>query len=94
MVAGTILLCGESGSRFGGGMKRGTIAFLGRAPDVGPLPTFEFATRYRPTFLRLYLRHLTARGFPLPQGCWEAEYHRYCGDFLESGKGEVLLRAA
>ena len=94
MIAGTILLCGQAGAHYGAGMKRGTIALLGRSAGAEPLPTFELASRYRPTFLRLYLRRLTACRFPLPQGCWDAEYQRYCGDFLESGKGELLLRAA
>jgi hypothetical protein len=94
MIAGTILLCGGSGARYGAGMKRGTIAILGAEPESEPLPTFRFANRYRPSFLRLYLQHLHERRFPFPQESWDATFHRYCGDFLESGKGELLIRAA
>ena len=94
MIAGTVLLCGESGIRHGAGMKRGTVALLGTASPPDPLPTFKFACAYRPTFLRLFLRHLQQRGFAIPAGCLDAVYRRYCGDFLELGKGELLVRVA
>lgn len=57
------------------------------------LPTFKFACTYRPVFLRFYLRWLASCGFPVPPDCLEAAYHRYCGDFLEEGRGEILVRA-
>lgn len=92
MIAGSILLFGDTGIRFGAGMKRGTIALFGAArPEM--LPTFRFACTYRPTFLRLYLLHLQRQGFPLPEDCLDAEFRRYCGDLLELGKGEVLVRS-
>lgn len=93
MIAGSIFLFGETGIRFGAGMKRGTIALFGPArPEM--LPTFRFACVYRPTFVRLYLRHLQRQGFPLPDECLDAQFRRYCGDLLELGKGEVLVRSA
>ena len=44
MLAGSILLFGDSGIRHGAGMRRGTIAFLGgKGPPL--LPTFRRACR-------------------------------------------------
>jgi formylmethanofuran dehydrogenase subunit C len=94
MIAGTIVLCGETGIRHGAGMKRGTVALLSQAAPFEPVPTFEYACAYQPTFLNLYLHELRSRGFPVPARCMEAVYHRFCGDLLESGKGELLIRAA
>jgi formylmethanofuran dehydrogenase subunit C len=95
MIAGTILIGGEVGIRNGAGMKRGTIGLLG-APtaQIEMLPTFKYATTFRPTFLTFYLRHLAGNGFAVPEGAATAEYRRYCGDFLELGKGEILVRHA
>lgn len=92
MLAGTILLFGEPGIRPGAGMRRGTIGFLGSAAPPDPLPTFRFSCTYRPVFLRFYLKHLVAEGFPVPDEYFDDDYHRYSGDFLESGKGELLVR--
>lgn len=94
MLAGSILVCGEAGVRHGAGMKRGTIAFLGTSPAPLMLPTFKLATIDYPVFLRVYLLYLQRLGFRLPEGCVDASYRRYSGDFLESGKGEILVRQA
>ncbi|MEE3366750.1 MAG: formylmethanofuran dehydrogenase subunit C [Planctomycetota bacterium] len=94
LIAGTIIVGGEAGIRHGAGMKRGTIAFLNPATPLEILPTFRSAGLCRPTFLRLYLKHLAECGWQAPDGSLEAEYHRYNGDFLELGKGELLVRSA
>lgn len=95
MIAGTILIGGEVGIRSGAGMKRGTIGLLNAASEpVDILPTFKYASTYRPTFLTLYFRYLAAHGFAVPAGADGAQYRRYCGDFLELGKGEILIRHA
>ncbi len=92
MIAGSVLVFGEPGIRCGAGMKRGTVGLLGTAtPDI--LPTFRYACTYQPTFLRVYLRQLAQLGFPVPTGAMDASYRRYCGDFLELGKGELLTLA-
>jgi len=93
LIAGTIVVGGEPGIRHGAGMKRGTIAFLDpqSVPDV--LPTFRDTGNCRPTFLRVFLKHLAERGWPVPEGSLDALYHRYNGDFLELGKGELLVRS-
>jgi formylmethanofuran dehydrogenase subunit C len=93
MLAGTILICGQAGIRPGAGMRRGTIVLAGHdSPEL--LPTFRASGVWEPTFLRIYLKQLLERGFPLPEESLHVRYRRYCGDLLELGKGEVLLREA
>lgn len=88
MIAGTILVFGSSGIRHGAGMRRGTIGLFGDAGKPDILPTFRYAGRYSPLFLRLYLNRLKELGFDV-SGIPEA-FDRYAGDFLELGKGEIL----
>jgi formylmethanofuran dehydrogenase subunit C len=91
MLAGSIFVFGSPGIRAGAGMKRGTIAFLGsEAPPM--LPTFKYACTWSPVFLRVYLLRLMQSGFSVPPECLDAVYRRYNGDFLELGKGEILVR--
>ncbi len=94
MIAGSIFVFGEAGIRQGAGMKRGTIGLFGgeRPPEM--LPTFKAAGVFQPTWLRVYLRELRARGFAVPGELLEATYRRYSGDFLELGKGEILVPVA
>ncbi len=94
MIAGTVLLFGNTGIRPGAGMRRGTIGLLDSDNPPDMLPTFKYACKYRPIFLRLYLRHLQSCRFSVPEDSLDAEFHRHCGDFLEDGKGEILIRAA
>ncbi|MFQ5731055.1 MAG: formylmethanofuran dehydrogenase subunit C [Planctomycetaceae bacterium] len=93
MIAGTILVFGGAGIRPGAGMRRGTIAIFDadNAPDL--LSTFKPAGNVRPLFLALYLRHLADRGFSIPADLADAQYRHHRGDFLEYGKGEILIRA-
>ncbi|WP_166827106.1 formylmethanofuran dehydrogenase subunit C [Thalassoroseus pseudoceratinae] len=93
MIAGTVFVFGESGIRPGAGMRRGTIGLLGPESATDLLPTFQHACNYHPQFLTVYLRHLRSLNFPLPDDCFDIDYRRYSGDFLELGKGEILLRA-
>src|SRR5215204_1189934 len=79
MLAGTIVALGGLGVRPGAGMRRGTIVAMS---PVSLLPTFGFAWYYRPTFLRLYLRHLRALYLPLTDDQIEGRYARWCGDGL------------
>ena len=91
MIAGSILLFGDSGIRPGPGMKRGTILFAGSSPEM--IPTFRPAGLTRqPVFLQLYWKHLADSGFPVPAGVADAVWQRHIGDFLELGKGEILIR--
>jgi formylmethanofuran dehydrogenase subunit C len=90
MIAGTILVFGASGPRPGAGMRRGTIGLFGAGPPM--LPTFRLASICQPVFLRFYLMRLREMGFLIGDDCLAADYHRYCGDFLSLGKGEILVR--
>lgn len=93
MIAGTILVFGQSGIRHGAGMRRGTIGLFGEKTSPNLLPTFQYACRFRPLFLSLYLQHLRSQNFSFPQDIGDAELLRYCGDFLEHGRGEIFMRA-
>lgn len=93
LIAGTVLVFGKAGIRPGAGMKRGTIGLLGVEPPPAMLPTFRSAGRFRPVFLQIYLRQLKQLGFPVPEDCFTINCERHCGDFLEYGKGEILVRA-
>lgn len=92
LIAGTILLCGDAGIRPGAGMKRGSIIYL--RPNAAPsmLPTFRASGQWVPEFLQPVLRQLAEEGFPLPSDAFGAPFHRFAGDFLELGKGEILTR--
>ena len=93
MRAGSILVFGESGIRHGAGMKRGTLAFLGKTtPPL--LPTFRRACRFRPLALQLIYRELARHEFRVPETLFTCEYDLFSGDFLEGGRGEILLPAA
>jgi formylmethanofuran dehydrogenase subunit C len=90
MLAGTILLFGEGGVRPGANMKRGTIAFFSqRQPEL--LPTFRHSARLRPSFMNVLLRSLNGSGFPVPATSNAASFDFYAGDFLEGGRGELLV---
>lgn len=94
LIAGTILIFGQCGIRPGAGMLRGTIGILGTSPPPALLPTFRSSGYCETVFLQIYLRHLLKSGFPIPDDCLTAEFHRHRGDFLELGRGEILLRAS
>ena len=91
MLAGTITVCGNLGIRNGAGMKRGTIIAMNPAEM---LPTFSYACRYSPTYLRLYLQYLAAQGLDIDDGMITGLYDRWCGDSVELNKGEILLYQA
>jgi formylmethanofuran dehydrogenase subunit C len=90
MRAGTILLAGPTGRRHGTGMRRGTLAFMHSQPPL--LPGFRAACRYRPDFLHVLLRHLETLGFPVPAEWLASDYELFCGDLIEGGRGELLVR--
>jgi formylmethanofuran dehydrogenase subunit C len=93
MLAGSIFVFGTAGIRHGAGMKRGTLAFVG--PQAPPLlPTFRRACRYRPEALLLIYRELKRREFDVADDLFTCDYDLYSGDFLEGGRGELLLRVA
>ena len=94
MIAGSLFLFGEPGIRNGAGMKRGTIAMLSPTNPPEMLPTFRFSSTYQPLFMPMVLRRLRDLGFAAAKDISPQAYHRYCGDLLELGMGEILVNAA
>ena len=90
MLAGSILLCGRVGIRHGAGMRRGTIAFLGSEPLL--LPSFRRACRYRPEAMQLLFRYLRKLDFQIADELLTSFYDLFCGDLIEGGRGEILVR--
>jgi formylmethanofuran dehydrogenase subunit C len=88
MLAGTIIVLGQLGWRAGASMRRGSIIAM-RPARI--LPTFTYDCAYRPTFVRLYLSRLRALGLPCDEDFGTRRFHRWSGDMVELGRGEVLL---
>ena len=88
MKGGTIFLMGGAEIRAGAWMIRGTIVSLG---PIRLLPTFAYACKYNPTFLRMYAKQLAPFGFSIPYANQQGTYRRYTGDACVPGKGELLL---
>jgi formylmethanofuran dehydrogenase subunit C len=88
MLAGTIVALGGIGPRAGAGMRRGSIVTMAPVP---PPPTFVLSCRYRPPFLRLYLRRLRALGLTVSDEQLDGRYARWSGDGLELRRGEILI---
>ena len=88
LLAGTIIVLGQIGLRSGAGMKRGTIVCMTQ-PEI--LPTFTYACRYQPDFLRLYLARLKAAGLAVTEQQAIGFYHRWSGDSVELNRGEILV---
>lgn len=91
MIAGTALVFGECGQRPGAGMRRGTLGLLGTTrPSL--LPTFQYASTYRPQFLSLLLRTVQKQGFEIDPSLMTSEYDLFHGDQVTVGRGEILFR--
>ena len=88
MKGGTIFLMSGAEIRTGAWMVRGTIVSF---TEIRLLPTFSYACAYNPVFLNLYVKHLTALGFALPNDGRAGIYHRHIGDASVPGKGEILV---
>ena len=88
MIAGSVFVFGGCGIRPGAGLRRGTIALLGgEVPAL--LPSFRYACRMRPLFLRPMLRELSQAGFAFDASLRTAELALYGGDFVALGRGEI-----
>lgn len=91
LLAGTVLLVGRAGIRLGAGMKRGSLVVCNTSEPPALLPTFKFNCVYRPLWLRMSLLRLRDAGFKVPDVSIGGSYRCYSGDFVEAGKGEILL---
>jgi formylmethanofuran dehydrogenase subunit C len=101
MIAGSMLIFGSGGLRPGAGMKRGSIVFFRREQLPDLLPTWRFSGRWAPEYLPPIMKSLRRSGFPVGSvdspdsesfGMSDLLFNRFAGDFLEQGKGEILLR--
>jgi formylmethanofuran dehydrogenase subunit C len=88
MLAGTVMaLCGI-GAEAGIGNKRGSLV-SGQA--VEPLPSYAFATRFRPPALRLQLRRARQLGLEVDDALLRGTWARWSGDRTELSRGEILI---
>jgi formylmethanofuran dehydrogenase subunit C len=88
MLAGTVIALGGIGAEAGLGNKRGSLV-SGRA--VQPLPSYAYATRYRPPALGLQLRRVRGLGLTVDDSLLQAMWARWSGDQTELGRGEILI---
>jgi formylmethanofuran dehydrogenase subunit C len=88
MLAGTVIALGGIGEEAGLGNRRGSLV-SGQA--VQPLPSYGFATRYRPPALRLQLLRVRQLGVPVPDEMLDGSWERWSGDRTELGRGEMLI---
>jgi formylmethanofuran dehydrogenase subunit C len=92
VIAGSLFSFGPVARYAGLGMKRGTIAVF-EPSGLEVLTTFAASGRFRFPFVTIYLRRLSAWGFPVPAEVSAAGMDRYNGDLAEGGQGEILVRA-
>jgi formylmethanofuran dehydrogenase subunit C len=88
MLAGTVIALGGIGAEAGLGNKRGSLV-SGEA--VQPLPSYGFATRFRPPALRLQLLRVRELGLTVPDELVDGTWARWSGDRTELGRGEMLI---
>lgn len=91
MIAGTVLVFGECGIRPGAGMRRGTLGLFGANPPQ-LLPSFRYASTFRPQIVSVMLRTLVDRKFSIDESLFASEFDLYHGDLVALGRGEVLFR--
>jgi formylmethanofuran dehydrogenase subunit C len=88
MLAGTVIALAGIGPEAGLGNKRGSLV-SGRA--VEPLPSYAFATRFRPPALRLQLRRVRELGLSVDDTLLRGPWARWSGDRTELTRGEILI---
>lgn len=88
MLAGTVIALGGIGPEAGLGNKRGSLV-SGRA--VEPLPSYAFATRFRPPALGLQLRRVRELGLGVDDALLRGRWARWSGDRTELTRGEILI---
>ncbi len=93
MLAGTILVFGACGARPGASLRRGTIGLFGPEPTTLP-PTYRLACTGRLPMLGLIERRLRQESFALDRlSTLSQSVALHHGDFLELGRGEILVPA-
>jgi formylmethanofuran dehydrogenase subunit C len=88
MIAGTVVVFGDSGAETGLWSKRGSVVALG---PITPPATYAYACTYQPIHVRLQLSRLKARyALPVQRRHLTGFYRRYSGDLAERARGEIL----
>lgn len=88
MLAGTVIALGGIGAEAGLGNKRGSL-ISGRALE--PLPSYAFATRFRPPALGLQLHRVRELGLAVDDALIRGTWARWSGDRTELTRGEILI---
>jgi formylmethanofuran dehydrogenase subunit C len=88
MLAGTVIALRGIGPEAGLGNKRGSLV---SASAVEMLPTYAFATRFRPPALGLQLLRARALGLRFDDALLRGAWARWSGDRTELGRGEILI---
>jgi hypothetical protein len=88
MLAGTVIALGGIGAEAGLGNRRGSLV-SGR--PLEPLPSYAFATRYRPPALALQLRRARELGLTVNEALLRGTWARWSGDRTELSRGEILI---
>lgn len=88
MLAGTVIALRGIGTDAGIGNKRGSLASGTR---VQPLPSYTFATVFRPPALGLQLRRARELGLSVGDALLRRAWARWSGDRTELSRGEILI---
>jgi formylmethanofuran dehydrogenase subunit C len=88
MLAGTVIALGGIGDEAGIGNRRGSLASGSR---VEPLPSYAFATRFRPPALGLQLGRVRELGLTVGDALQRGSWARWSGDRTDLGRGEILI---
>jgi formylmethanofuran dehydrogenase subunit C len=88
MLAGTVIALSGIGAEAGLGNKRGSLV-SGRSLEA--LPSYAYATRYRPPALGMQLRRARELGLTVDDALLRGTWARWSGDRTELGRGEILI---
>lgn len=88
MLAGTVIALHGIGAEAGLGNKRGSLV---SGAGVQPLPSYTFATSFRPPALRLQLLRARELGLTVDDALFRGTWARWAGDRTELGRGEILI---
>jgi formylmethanofuran dehydrogenase subunit C len=88
MLAGTVIALGGIGEEAGIGNKRGSLV---SGQPVQPLPSYVFASHFRPPALRLQLLRVRELGLGVDDALLRGTWARWSGDVTELARGEILI---
>jgi formylmethanofuran dehydrogenase subunit C len=87
-LAGTVIAFGDVGEAAARWSKRASLIAMS---DVTIPAGYAYASTFQPGFVRVLLTHLRrSYAFPVTPEHIEQSFERYCGDFAELGRGEIL----